>query len=66
MEKYRVQSGDIDVEITASTHRMAAMKAIEQHIPCSLGRIITVLKDVDDESEEIYFGTKQVLEDMGF
>lgn len=66
MEKYRVQSGDIDVEITASTHRMAAMKAIEQHIPCSLGQIISVLKDGDDESEETYFNTKLVLEDMGF
>ena len=66
MNKYRVQTGVMDVEIKADTHQMAAMKAIERYNPKSLGIIIMVLKDGDAIKDEMYMLTTNILKRMGY
>ncbi len=66
MLKYRVQSGSLNVKIQASNHRMAAIRAIEENSPKSLGLLIAVLKEGDVENDELFMKTEFILECMGF
>lgn len=66
MAKYRVQSGLLDVTKEAKNHRMAAIKAIDENSPKSLGLIISVLKEGDSLEDELYMKTEFILECMGF
>ena len=66
MGKYRVQTGALDVTVEAKNHRMAAIKAIDENSPKSLGLIISVLKDGDSSDDELFMKTEFILECMGF
>ena len=63
---YRVQSGSLDVTVEAKNHRMAAIKAIDENKPNSLGVLIGVLKEGDSPDDEILTRTETILECMGF
>ena len=66
MSKYRVQTGSLDVIIEAKNHRMAAIKAIDENNPKSLGLIVSVLKEGDSIDDEIFMKSEFILECMGF
>ena len=66
MEKYRVQTGSLDVTVEAKNHRMAAIKAIDENNPKSLGLIVSVLKEGDSSDEELFMKSEFILECMGF
>jgi hypothetical protein len=64
--KYRVVSGTLDVEIEANTHKLAVIKAIDEHPNSSLGEIVSCLKIGDDEMDEVFMKTETVLNHMGY
>ena len=64
-EKYRVQTGTLDVTVIAQNHRMAAIKALDNTDACSLGLILSVLKEGESLDGEVYMKTEFVLECMG-
>lgn len=66
MAKFRVQTAELDIVIEANNHRMAAIKAIDEHTPKALGALISVLKEGDTEDDEIYMKSEFVLECMGY
>lgn len=66
MSKYRVKSGDLDIEVKAENKKLAAMDAIRKGKPKSLGILIGILKNGDDELNETFMLSQKVLEDMGY
>lgn len=66
MEKYRVQTGLLDVTVEAKNHRMAAIKAIDENNPTSIGILISVLKVGDSLDDEIFMKSEFILNCMGF
>jgi hypothetical protein len=66
MAKYRVQTGSLNVTVEAKNHRMAAIKAIDENEPKSLGLIISTLKEGDKIDDELFIKTEYLLECMGF
>lgn len=66
MSKYRVQSGTMDVTVEATNHRMAAIKAIDENNPKSLGLIVSILKDGDNLDDELFMKSEFILECMGY
>lgn len=65
MDKFRVRTGDIDMEVKAINTRMAAMKAIEKSPSASLGVLIEIKKVGDWEGNTLYCKTEFVLGLMG-
>lgn len=65
MAKYRVKSGDLDMEIKADSRERAAMKAIELGSPKTLGILIGIRKKGESSSKETFMLTQQILEKMG-
>ena len=66
MVKYRVQTGSLDVTVEAKNHRMAAIKAIDENNPKSLGLIVSVLREGDSSDDELFMRTEFILDCMGF
>lgn len=67
MEKheYKVVIGSITTTITAVNHKMAVMKAIEEHDPQNLGYCCRALKVGDDEMKEVFVKSEYILKEMG-
>ena len=66
MNKYRVQSGTMDINVEARNYKMAVIKAIDESNPQSLGVLVSVLKEGDKEEDEMFLHTTNVLKEMGF
>lgn len=66
MSKYRVQTGSLDVTVEAKNHRMAAIKAIDENNPKSLGLIVSILKEGDSLDDELFMKSEFILECMGY
>jgi hypothetical protein len=66
MEKYLVRSGDLEITVESNVHRVAAIKAIDEYSPLSLGELISVLKEGDSEDEEVFMKTEWLLSIMGY
>ena len=66
ISKYRVQTGSLDVTVEAKNHRMAAIKAIDENNPKSLGLIVSILKEGDSLDDELFMKSEFILECMGF
>ncbi len=66
MSRYRVQTGSLDVTVEAKNHRMAAIKAIDENNPKSLGLIVSILKEGDSLDDELFMKSEFILECMGF
>ena len=66
MVKYRVQTGLLDVTVEAKNHRMAAIKAIDENNPKSLGLFVSVLREGDSSDDELFMKTEFILDCMGF
>lgn len=64
--KFTVQSASMCVTVEAKNHKMAAIKAIDENNPESLGTLISVLKENDSEDNETFFLSESILNDMGF
>lgn len=66
MSKYRVQTGAMDVTVEAKNHRMAAIKAIDENNPKSLGLIVAILKEGDSIDDELFMKSEFILECMDY
>jgi len=65
MNKYIVKSGDLDMEVKAENRALAAMNAIRNGNPKSLGVLIGIRKKGEKKIKEVYMLTTKILEDMG-
>lgn len=65
MSKYKVQSGDLNIEVSAENRKLAAMDAIRKGNPKSLGVLIGIRKKGEKKIKEVFMLTQKVLEDMG-
>lgn len=66
MKKYRVISGELDYTLESTNHKMACILAIYNNPPKSMGSIIHVHLDGDNEDNDIFLSTVKVLQDMGY
>jgi hypothetical protein len=66
MPTYKVESGTMVANVTAQSHHVAAIKAIDENSDKRLGLIIGILKYGDSKGDELFIKTEYVLECMGF
>lgn len=64
--KYRIRSGEMDVEIDAPDHHDAARKAVLEYATWPLGLIMEVaVVGGDPDKDGWYMSTERVLQDAG-
>jgi hypothetical protein len=66
MPTYKVKSGTMVANVTAQSHHIAAIKAIDENNDKRLGLIIGILKYGDSKDEELFVKTEYILECMGY
>lgn len=62
--KYRVQSGNLDIVIEARTNQLAIFKALENYVG-ELGVIISSLIEGGNEDDELFMKTEYALKVIG-